>query len=183
MLAGDNYLCTVGIGSLDQTEVINYVRGVNMPGPLYIGKAGQLAVMGELTLRGYNVAMPEIDKGDDIFVVRDKTGTMWRLQVKRSCGRRHQTSWRYQFRIREKAILTPQSPELHFVFVMRRRRRWRFLVMDRAVLKNYVVNLELGSLNNQYCQVWMTLHDDNRTICSKQNLTNHLEDWDTWPEI
>lgn len=58
-----------------------------MPGTLYIGKAGHLAVMGELTLRGYNAAMPEIDKGDVVFIVRDDTGAMWRLQVKTSMGR------------------------------------------------------------------------------------------------
>jgi hypothetical protein len=54
----------------------------------YIGKAGHLAVMSELTLRGYNVAMPEIDKGDDVFAVKDATGAMWRLQVKTSQGTR-----------------------------------------------------------------------------------------------
>jgi hypothetical protein len=43
--------------------------------------------MGELTLRGYNAAMPEIDKGDVVFIVRDDTGAMWRLQVKTSMGR------------------------------------------------------------------------------------------------
>jgi hypothetical protein len=38
-----------------------------MPGSGYVGKAGQLAVMGEFLLRGYNVAMPEVDVGDEIF--------------------------------------------------------------------------------------------------------------------
>jgi len=31
----------------------------------YVGKAGQLAAMAEFLLRGYNVAMPEVDVGDD----------------------------------------------------------------------------------------------------------------------
>jgi hypothetical protein len=35
---------------------------------LYTGKSGQLAVMAELVSRGYNVAVPEVDAGDDIFV-------------------------------------------------------------------------------------------------------------------
>ena len=42
-----------------------------MAKPQHIGTAGQLAVMSELCFRGYNVAMPEIDIGDDIFVVTD----------------------------------------------------------------------------------------------------------------
>ena len=44
-----------------------------MPGKNYVGKGGHLAVMGEFLLRGYNVAMPEVDVGDDIFVVHDRT--------------------------------------------------------------------------------------------------------------
>jgi hypothetical protein len=37
----------------------------------HIGKAGHLAAMAEFLLRGYNVAQPEVDIGDDIFVVND----------------------------------------------------------------------------------------------------------------
>ena len=40
-----------------------------MPSTHYIGKAGHLAVVVELALQGYNVAVPEIDEGDDILVV------------------------------------------------------------------------------------------------------------------
>lgn len=75
-----------------------------MPGTHYTGKAGHLAVMGEFAFRGYNVAMPEIDKGDDVFVVQDRTGVMWRLQVKTAVGVDQRTSRRYQFRVRETMI-------------------------------------------------------------------------------
>jgi hypothetical protein len=34
---------------------------------LYLGKAGQQAVMSEFLVRGWNVATPEVDIGDDIF--------------------------------------------------------------------------------------------------------------------
>jgi hypothetical protein len=154
-----------------------------MPGTHYTGKAGHLAVMGEFTLRGYNVAMPEIDKGDDVFVVRDETGAMWRLQVKTSLGTDQQNSRRYQFRVRENMIQTAQTPELHFIFVMRNQGRWRFLVMDRAVLRNYVVNHQVGTLNNDHRQITVTLNNNGNVTCSGQNLTNHLEDWNTWPEL
>ncbi len=154
-----------------------------MPGTHYTGKAGHLAVMGEFALRGYNVAMPEIDKGDDVFVVRDDTGAMWRLQVKTALGIDQRKSRRYQFRVRENMIQAAQTPELHFVFVMRHLERWRFLIMDRAVLRNYVVNFNLGNLHNLYRQIYMTLHEDGRAICSQQNFQGHLEDWATWPEL
>jgi hypothetical protein len=57
-----------------------------MAGPNFVGKAGQLAVMAEFLLRGYNVAMPEVDVGDDIFVVNDGVERLWRIQEKTAIG-------------------------------------------------------------------------------------------------
>jgi len=48
---------------------------------LYLGRAGQLAVMSEFLTRGWNVAIPEVDIGDDIFVVRDSDGGFRSKQV------------------------------------------------------------------------------------------------------
>lgn len=154
-----------------------------MPGTHYTGKAGHLAVMGEFCLRGYNAAMPEIDKGDDVFVVNDVTGAMWRLQVKAALGRKQATSRAYQFRVRQNAINNAQTPELHFAFVLRKDRVWHFVLMDRAVLRTYVRNNQLGTAAGDYRQFNMTLHNDGRLICSGIDLANHLEDWATWPRL
>lgn len=154
-----------------------------MPSTHYVGKAGHLALMGEFCLLGYNVSIPEIDKGDDVFVVNDQTGAMWRLQVKTSIGRRQDNRRTYQFRIKETQIRQPQHPELHFAFALRNAGRWRFLVMDRAVLRNYVQNQNLGTPALLYRQFVFVLHDDGRCICSRVDLQNHIGDWATWPAL
>ena len=154
-----------------------------MADSLYKGKAGHLAVMSELCFRGYNVAMPEIDKGDDVFVVNDGSGAMWRIQVKTSSPKVQKKSRAFQFRVRETAITVPQTPELHFVFVMRDGTRWRFAVMDRPVLHNYVRAQNMGTAAGDYRQINMTLFDTGELKGSKISLTHHLEDWATWPEI
>ncbi len=38
--------------------------------------------MSELLLRGWNVAVPVVDVGDDVFVIDDNDKTTYRLQVK-----------------------------------------------------------------------------------------------------
>ena len=48
---------------------------------LYLGKGGELYVMSEFLARGWNVAMPQVDVGDDIFVVEDNQGIFQRVQV------------------------------------------------------------------------------------------------------
>lgn len=158
----------------------------------YIGKAGHLAVMAELAIRGYNIAMPEIDIGDDIFAVKDDGGQMWRIQVKTSIGRRRKKSWSGQFSVRERAITTPTTPELHFVFVIRTGVRWKFVVISRAVLHNYVRADDLGSASTRSGDRWRTyyisIQDKTDTkpvsvVCSKKNFDHHLADWATWPNL
>jgi hypothetical protein len=43
--------------------------------------------MAELALRGYNVAIQEIDIGDDVFVLNDSTKQAVRIQVKTRKGK------------------------------------------------------------------------------------------------
>jgi len=42
--------------------------------------------MSEFLARGYNVAVPEVDRGDDLFVVQDESGDFDRIQVKTACA-------------------------------------------------------------------------------------------------
>jgi hypothetical protein len=46
------------------------------------GRAGEYFAMSEVLLRGWNVAVPVVDVGDDVFVIDDNDKTTWRLQVK-----------------------------------------------------------------------------------------------------
>jgi hypothetical protein len=50
----------------------------------HFGRAGEFFAMSELLLRGWNVAVPVVDVGDDVFVIDDNDKTTWRLQVKSS---------------------------------------------------------------------------------------------------
>ena len=151
----------------------------------HVGKAGQFAVMSEPALRGYNVAIPEIDTGDDVFAFDDGRGVLWRIQVKAATPTAQKTSRRYQFRCRESAIRAPVTPELTFVFALRDAARWRFLVPARNLLRNYVVAHGLGSLSTagDDRQMSVTLHDDGRAVCSGVDLSHHPGDFSVWPPI
>lgn len=39
--------------------------------PTHFGRAGEFFAMSELLLRGWNVAVPVVDVGDDVFVIDD----------------------------------------------------------------------------------------------------------------
>ena len=105
----------------------------------YVGKAGQLAIMGELAFRGYNVAIPEMDVGDDVFVVNDDTAQLWRLQVKTSQPTQQSASVVYQFSLRKDQLTSASSNiDLTYVFVMRslasKTSWWNYVIIPRPAL-------------------------------------------------
>lgn len=122
-----------------------------------MGKAGQFALMSELARRGYNVAIPEVDVGDDILVFNDDTGEVTRIQVKTSIAKPGDKVQSYQFAVRESAVTVAQNPDPIFAFVLRRPRsggvpgaeEWRFLLMRRDALANYYTAGAIGTKREQ----------------------------------
>jgi len=148
----------------------------------YVGKAGPLAVMSEIALRGYNVALPEIDVGDDIFGVSPDSGKLTRVQVKTASGRKGKKTTTYQFRIRRKVINTGVTPDLVFVFAMRHCESWRFMVLKRFVLKRLCRKKRLGSANGDFRVISVSCRGD-RWTGAKIPLDVYMENWSPWPRL
>ena len=154
----------------------------------YIGKAGQLAVMSELALLGYNVSLPECDVGDDIFVVNDHTGELWRLQVKSATEQKER---QHQVIIDEKQIQTKpkgESPDLYFVFALRRReeKRWRFLVIPREKLVGHIEERagKLGSLTKKGKRRRTFSMSFTKSLGQLgEPWCYYLEKWEPWPYL
>jgi hypothetical protein len=87
---------------------------------LYLGKAGQLYVMSEFLIRGWNVAMPEVDTGDDIFVVEYDKDSFYRIQVKTASIVERQQSSSAQFSVSLSQFEENQL-SIYYVFLMRDR--------------------------------------------------------------
>lgn len=98
--------------------------------PTHFGRAGEFFAMSELLLRGWNVAVPVVDVGDDVFVVDDNDKTTYRVQVKSA---RSDTS-QYVFKLSRKQLRTAQEIELFYLFLIRYEARWRFLAFRREQL-------------------------------------------------
>ena len=97
----------------------------------HLGMAGHHAAMSEFLYRGYNVAVPQVDIGDDVYVVEDQRGTMWRLQIK-TTDQPEDRSGVYQLSRRQLREL--KANELFFMFMVRWRGRWRFILIRRDQL-------------------------------------------------
>ena len=85
---------------------------------LYLGKAGQLATMSYFLLRGWNVATPEVDVGDDLFVVEDKKGIFYRVQVKTAQPVSRKIGFGAKFSVPLKQLQKEIDPEVYYVLEM-----------------------------------------------------------------
>src|SRR5579885_3339247 len=104
----------------------------------HYGMAGHLAAMSEFVLRGYNVAIPMVDVGDDVFVVDDRDGALRRIQVK-SAEQAADASDRdgektVVYRLSRRQLRKAKRNELYYMFMIRWDRRWRFLLVPRVDL-------------------------------------------------
>ena len=52
---------------------------------LYLGEAGQDAASSYFLARGWNVATPRVDIGDDLLVIDDRKGTLQVSMNSKSC--------------------------------------------------------------------------------------------------
>jgi len=84
---------------------------------LYTGMSGQFAAMSEFLWRGYNVAIPAVDVGEDIFVVEAANGVLRRVQVKTAGTRGHGNGTkRVQFALsRAQLNMEPGASDLFFM--------------------------------------------------------------------
>jgi hypothetical protein len=97
----------------------------------YLGMAGHHAAMSEFLYRGYNVAVPAVDIGDDAYVVEDRMGTMWRLQVKTSDQPEASVG---TYLLSRRQLREIKANELFFMFMLRWEDRWRFVLIRRDKL-------------------------------------------------
>lgn len=159
-----------------------------MPTKAHVGIAGQLALMAEFAIRGYNVSIPEVDEGDDAWVVNHKTGHAWRFQVKTARPKAQGESYRYQFAVKQEQITRDFQPPVVFAFVMRAKTRFQYVIIDRKVLKNYIDSKQIGTQEGESHVFTLVYYFDGEKkgkvyATKKLEVTHHLNNWSDWPEI
>lgn len=149
-----------------------------MSANLYRGRAGQLAVMSELLWRGWNVAIPQVDVGDDIFVVKDEEGTFYRVQVKTANGthRRYGCSGQYTLPLQQ--LRTPQTPDLIYILAVRYEEEWAdYLILSRQALLFQHETAGIGTPSQS--GITLTIQFRPQTVtCSGSDLSKFRNNWD-----
>lgn len=151
---------------------------------LYLGKAGELTAMSYFLMRGWNVATPEVDVGDDIFVIEDNKGIFHRVQVKTAKAVERKNGYSVQFNLPLAQLERRIQPEIHYIFVVCRNDEWSDkIIIDREELFNLHQKHSLGTV---YENVTLTLYfsfQEDKILCSGVDLTEFKNNFSNFPTI
>src|SRR5258708_2481241 len=120
--------------------------------PHYFAKGGEAACMSELLLRGYNVAVPAVDSGDDIYVVGDAEANLIRVQVKSGNCKKKPYGFCGQVRVRFDQLFEVKKTPLIYIFALRWDERWYYIIADREDLLTEHELHNAGAVKNDY--IW-----------------------------
>ncbi len=140
--------------------------------------------MAELVSRGYNVAVPEVDVGDDIFVVRDRDGQLSRVQVKTANAKEGtEGTVSAMFNVPLRQLETPHVPDMNYVFAIRHRESWRdFIIVGRDALYELYTVYTVGAEVDGRILFTLTV-SDNDVLCKDRSLSAYRNAWSKWPVI
>jgi hypothetical protein len=151
---------------------------------LYLGKAGQLHTMSEFLARGWNVATPEVDVGDDIFVVEDKKGLFVRVQVKTSQATERTDSYSAQFNVPVSQLREPIAPEIYYIFLVRKRNKWSdMLIIPRTTLYELWQENQVGTVSQDQNLLIYFSFKEQKVTCSKTDFTSFVDNFEDFPII
>jgi hypothetical protein len=149
----------------------------------YLGKGGHLAVMSEFLMRGWNVAIPEVDVGDDIFVVQDESGTLRRVQVKTATAVLRKKGFGSQYILPLRQLRNTSPILVHYVFIVRHLNRWtQPLLIRQDYLLGHYQNDRIGSEHEGNLTLYFS-HADDSVSCNKVDLTAYIADYSDFPLI
>lgn len=140
--------------------------------------------MSEFLTRGWNVAIPEVDIGDDIFVVQDDNGTLRRVQVKTSTSTPRENSFSGQFNVPLAQLKNIANIPVHYVFVVRHNEQWTKPVIIRQdyLLDHWQAN-RIGSEHNGNLNLYFSYLKGDKVESSGQDLSKYISDFTDFPLI
>lgn len=151
---------------------------------LYVGRAGQMAVMAEFLLRGWNVALPEVDMGDDVFVVHDRENDFSRIQVKTAVGKAQAGGYSAQFKVGRQQLDDTRLPEVRYIFLTRWQGRWDvFVIVPQTELRVEQDVHHAGSEVENSIVFRLVFVDGKVKAAGDRDWSGFLNKWSHWERI
>jgi PD-(D/E)XK endonuclease/Domain of unknown function (DUF4365) len=150
---------------------------------LYLGEAGQASATSYFLARGWNVATPKVDVGDDLVVIEDYQGFFVRIQVKTSRSIERKGSFSVRFKVSLKQLQNLYNPELYYMFMVYREQEWLHkIIIPRAALLSKFRNRGIGSVIGDNLMLYFAFQDK-KVMCSGIDFSEFYNNFEDFPQI
>lgn len=134
-------------------------------------------MMSEFLMRGWNVAIPEVDIGDDIFVVQDSNGTLRRVQVKTSTSKDRKASYSAQFTASVRNLRNITTSFVYYIFLVRHGELWsKPVIIRQDFLLDHFENNNVGTEYNGNITFYFS-YSQEKVTCSGKDFTRYVSDF------
>ena len=143
---------------------------------LFTGKAGERAVVSQFLIRECQVAVPEVDVGDDLFVAQPQDDFI-PVQVKTARARQQARNYCGLFRLSLAQVSAPRTPQLLYVFAVHHDGDWSdFVLMRQRDLHEEHRLHGVGTTHGDHLTLRITF--DSATVqCSRRDWTIYRSNW------
>jgi PD-(D/E)XK endonuclease len=150
---------------------------------LYLGEAGQASATSYFLARGWNVATPKVDVGDDLVVIEDNQGFFVRIQVKTARAIERQGSFGVRFKVPLKQLQKQYNPELYYMFMVYREQEWLHkIIIPRSALLDKFLDDRVGSILSDSLILYFTFQGK-KVICSGIDFSEFYNNFEDFPQI
>ena len=150
---------------------------------LYLGEAGQASATSYFLARGWNVATPKVDVGDDLVVIEDNQGFFVRIQVKTAQAIERKESFGVRFKVPLKQLQKQYNPELYYMFMVYRQEDWQHkVIIPRAALLFEFLNNSIGSVIGDSLILYVTFQGE-KVMCSGVDFSEFYNNFQDFPII
>lgn len=150
---------------------------------LYLGEAGQASATSYFLARGWNVATPKVDVGDDLVVIEDNQGFFVRIQVKTARAIERQNNFGVRFKVPLKQLQKQYNPELYYMFMVYRQEEWiHKIIIPRSELLDKFSDENIGSVLGDSVILYFTFQDK-KVMCSGIDISEFYNNFNDFPQI
>lgn len=139
---------------------------------LFIGKAGEYLVAGELLFRKFNATILPVDVGIDI--IAERKNKIYSIQVKTSNNR----GSRYNFNIRVSSFERSCNDYTFYIFVLRDNKEQKFIILSCKDISKWIKEkLIKKTANGKYYLVPVVERGDQKYFLRNYDISSCINNW------
>jgi hypothetical protein len=144
-----------------------------------------MAALAEILMRQVNVAVPEVDEGEDVFAFHSGEPEVTRLQVKTANAEALKEEGRYAARVSVPLaqLRTKERVRLYYLFAVRLADRWTdFVIISHLDLDDLSRTEGVGYANQKAGELQLHLSfGPTSLVCSAHDLQSYRNAWNHLP--